>query len=305
MTKDTRYIILGYPRSGTTLLSRLLDAHPQVSCPPETHLFTAAARFLSEQDNVEGPPIGVLSGLNFLGVEAEDVLGQLREMCFGFHEKAAKGAPIWVEKTGVDVFHIDKLNVLLKGHAKFILLWRNPMDVIPSNIDLAEKMGAPLTDVWQDTRSWSCRFEGLAQSWVRRSQDMRAFQDVLGDDCHALKYEDLTDNPAETLSDLFGFMGVTGDASKAVSGAFTRDPSIGLGDFRIDGMTDIRPHDPKAWRSRLPRMAAGRIVKIVADEMERLGYAVPKTPKRPSREDAVRQLTMAAQMKRNAAEGTS
>ncbi|MCF2906696.1 sulfotransferase [Octadecabacter sp. CECT 8868] len=305
MTKDTRYIILGYPRSGTTLLSRLLDAHPDVSCPPETHLFTAAARFLSEQDNVEGPPIGVLAGVNFLGVEAEDVLNPLRKMCFGFHERAAQGAPIWVEKTGVDIFHIDKLKLLLEGHAKFILLWRNPLDVIPSNVDLAEKMGAPLTDVWQDTRSWICPFEGLAQSWVQRSQDLRAFQDAIGEDCHALKYEDLTQDPASTLSELFRFMGAQGDATDVVSQAFTREPNIGLGDFRIDGMTEVRPPDPKAWRTRLPRMAAGRVVKIVAEEMEHLGYDVPKTPKRPSRETAVRQFTMAAQMKRNTPDGTS
>ncbi|MFN3287835.1 MAG: sulfotransferase [Sphingomonadaceae bacterium] len=32
------FAIFGFPRSGTTLLSRLLDAHPQVSSPPETYL---------------------------------------------------------------------------------------------------------------------------------------------------------------------------------------------------------------------------------------------------------------------------
>jgi protein-tyrosine sulfotransferase len=66
-------LILGFPRSGTTLLARLLDAHPQVSCPPETYLFASAARFLHEQSRVEGPPIGVLAGLVFLGIPAEDV----------------------------------------------------------------------------------------------------------------------------------------------------------------------------------------------------------------------------------------
>ncbi|HEY4117191.1 MAG TPA: sulfotransferase [Byssovorax sp.] len=28
-------VILGPPRSGTTLLRRLVDAHPNLSCPPE------------------------------------------------------------------------------------------------------------------------------------------------------------------------------------------------------------------------------------------------------------------------------
>ncbi|MCA9663328.1 MAG: sulfotransferase, partial [Myxococcales bacterium] len=30
-------IVLGAPRSGTTLLRRLLDAHPNIACPPETY----------------------------------------------------------------------------------------------------------------------------------------------------------------------------------------------------------------------------------------------------------------------------
>jgi hypothetical protein len=298
MTKARRFMILGYPRSGTTLLSRLLDAHPEVSCPPETHLFTAAARFLTEQSNVEGPPIGVLAGLNFLGIESEDVLRPLRQMCFDFHDRISNGAPVWVEKTGVDVFHIDALRLLLEGHVRFILLWRNPMDVIASNISLAETMGAPLADVWQDTRDSNCPFEGLAQSWVDRSQDMRRLQESLGADCHALKYEDLTENPIGTMADLLNFMGVADDAGTVIAEAFDREPRFGLGDFRIDATSGIRPSDPKAWRTRLPRMAAGRVVKIVADEMAALGYAVPKTPRRPSREDAVRQFTIAAQMKR-------
>ena len=41
-------IILGCPRSGTTLLRRLLDSHPDLSCPGETFLFRGAARFLKE-----------------------------------------------------------------------------------------------------------------------------------------------------------------------------------------------------------------------------------------------------------------
>ena len=80
-----RHLILGFPRSGTTLLSRLIDAHPEISSPPETFMFSSAARFLAEQSAVEGPPIGVLSGLAFAGFEPEEVMGPLRAMLFGWH----------------------------------------------------------------------------------------------------------------------------------------------------------------------------------------------------------------------------
>ena len=32
--------IVGCPRSGTTLLKRLVDAHPAIASPPETHWIT-------------------------------------------------------------------------------------------------------------------------------------------------------------------------------------------------------------------------------------------------------------------------
>ena len=44
-------------------------------------------------------------------------------------------------------------------------------------------------------------------------------------------------------------------------------------------------------------------VAILSEEMERAGYVPPKTPKKPSREDAVRQFKMAAQMKRQMPKG--
>ena len=40
-------VVLGVPRSGTTLLRRLLQAHPHIACPPETNLLSAASRFFT------------------------------------------------------------------------------------------------------------------------------------------------------------------------------------------------------------------------------------------------------------------
>ena len=47
-------VIIGTPRSGTTLLRRILDAHPAIACPPETYLLSGAARFLHEESFAQG-----------------------------------------------------------------------------------------------------------------------------------------------------------------------------------------------------------------------------------------------------------
>jgi len=52
-------IVIGCPRSGTTLLRRLLDAHPNIAAPGETYLFTACARFLRSERAVDGMDVGV------------------------------------------------------------------------------------------------------------------------------------------------------------------------------------------------------------------------------------------------------
>jgi len=297
--KFRRYVILGFPRSGTTLLSRLLDAHPNISCPPETHLLTAAARFLAEQTNVEGPPIGVLSALSFLDIKDEEVMAPLREMVFGFHQRIANEAEYWVEKTGVDVFHLETLEQLLANHVRFIVLHRNPMDVIASNIDLARVMGAPLSDLWQMIREENCPYEGIAKAWADRTRALTALSERQSEDCFSLTYEDLANNPQSTLTKLIEFMGLeNSNAEDMISGAFQNEARIGLGDFRINEMQEIRPPEKNGWRKRLPRTSPARLLPHLRSEMEQLGYEIPKTPKPANREVAVRQFIMAAEMKR-------
>lgn len=297
-------VILGFPRSGTTLLARLLDAHPMISCPPETHLMAAAARFLAEQTAVEGPPIGVLSGLNFLGHSAEDVMGPLRRMVFDHHRKLMGDAVVWVEKTGIDIFHLETLEPFLNGHVRFIALVRNPLDVIASNLDLATAMGAQLSDLAALTRSSEDPFKGLAQAWIDRTAALDALIARQGAACFSLRYEDLTADPARTLTALLDWIGVApSDGAALAADALQKLPRYGLGDFQINKTLAIRPPAPNGWRQRLPRAAAGRIVPQLADAMAAHGYAVPKVPRLPSREDAVRQLVLAAQLKRPSSEG--
>lgn len=293
-----RFIVLGFPRSGTTLLSQLLDAHPQVSCPPETNLFSAAGRFLEEQTMVEGPPIGVLAGLNFLGVEADEVHAALRAMLFPLHARVAGGKPVWVEKTATDIFHAERLEPLLTGHARFIALLRNPLDVIASNRDLADVMGAQLPELFALTREVNGFWDGMAHAWIDRIQALLALIERQGAACHVMRYEDLLATPEAELSRLFAFMGLEAEVPALIERAFQAERRIGLGDFNVHATRGIAPPRKDGWRKRIPPGAVARIVPQLAPWMERLGYAMPKVRPAPAREDAVRQFVMAATMKR-------
>ena len=80
-------VILGVPRSGTTLLSKLISAHPEIHCAVETQLLRAASRFLMEEPFSEGLSIGVRSSLAFFGMAEDRIVDSLREMCFGIHRE--------------------------------------------------------------------------------------------------------------------------------------------------------------------------------------------------------------------------
>ena len=101
MKERSGTLVVGHPRSGTTLLRRLLDAHPDIAAPPELHLFGACARFLRSERNAAGLDIGVLSGLAFAGFPDDEVLSALRAFAFGFLDDyaARHGKRRWVEKT--------------------------------------------------------------------------------------------------------------------------------------------------------------------------------------------------------------
>lgn len=301
-TSDKRgYLLIGFPRSGTTLLSRLIGGHQDVSCPPETYLFRSAARFLHEQSMVEGPPIGVLSGLAFSGFSAEDVMRPLRQTVFSFHTEIAGDRPVWVEKTAVDIFHLETLREFLGGHVKFIVLERNPLDVIVSNIGLAEVMGAQLTELFEQTRETNSPHIGIAKAWAERAEAMRHLKAVLSDDVCYLRYEDLTGDPKAELNKVFEFLEVEPCADTAIENAFSTDPVVGLGDFNINTTRGIRPPKKNAWRGKIPPAALARIIPIVAEQMCLAGYDVPRAPSVNNREDAVRQLQMAAALKRDRA----
>ncbi len=105
----TGIVVLGTPRSGTTLLRRVLGAHPEIASMGESNLLGACARFLESERIAEDVEIGVLAGLGHAGFAREEVLARLREFAFAFHRDhaARMGKPRWVEKTAFDAFHVE------------------------------------------------------------------------------------------------------------------------------------------------------------------------------------------------------
>ena len=128
-------VILGAPRSGTTLLRRLVDAHPNIACPGETNVLAACGRFLRSERIVEGVRIGVLDGLGYAGFSRDEVLTRLRDFAFSFHREYAtrQGKARWASKTAFDAFYLEEIEQLCGDHVHFVCIQRHGLPVPQSS----------------------------------------------------------------------------------------------------------------------------------------------------------------------------
>ncbi len=193
--------VVGAPRSGTTLLRLMLDAHPDLAIPPETYFITRAAKFWKQakrprraQDPVEAYLEAVTEHKRWpdfhLDADAfrkrvrDDHPDNLGDCVRAFYEMYAEkvGKPRWGDKTP---FYVRKMEVIheVLPEARFVHIVRDGRAVALSIMDL-----------WfgPDT------IEEAAEFWVARIDEAREKATGL-DHYIEVRYEDLVLDPEPQL----------------------------------------------------------------------------------------------------------
>ncbi|BCS31977.1 hypothetical protein TBR22_A11810 [Luteitalea sp. TBR-22] len=266
-------VVLGVPRSGTTLLRRLLRAHPDIACPPETNLLSAASRFLEEQRFAGGLSVGVVPGLHFAGFAEAVVLDRLREFVFEFWRDIAarEGKRRWAEKTAVDIFHLDAIERLCGDRCRYVAIVRHPLDVVCSLKELGDKMESHLPELFEFVRRRPETYEAFAEAWAAGNRRLLAFADAHPGWVVRVRYEDLTADPRTTLATIFDFLGESTDVDAVLSRAFSDGESVGLGDWKTYASHEVSAGSVGRHRTLSP-WTIERLSPLVDDVMERLGY---------------------------------
>ena len=141
--QDRLVFLIGSPRSGSTLLSRVLGAHSAIFAPEEPHLITPLAH-LGYYDAVEEAPYDPVITrtaaralvADLPGGEAEylDALRAYADRIYGGLFQNAGEARLLLDKTPAYALSLDFL-ARLYPQAKFIVLTRHPVAVWSSYVD--------------------------------------------------------------------------------------------------------------------------------------------------------------------------
>ena len=176
--------VIGSPRSGTTLLRLILDAHPRISCGEETH-------FLRDLEAVVGRNWALVSTYE---LPREWWLERIRELYATFQAEvlARSGKARWAEKDPTYTLHLRFVEELFPD-AVYVHLLRDGHDVVAS---------------FRDRWGYKSAARAARTEWARYVSAARDLAARLPDDRFLeLRYEELVAQPEAQGQRLFEFLG--------------------------------------------------------------------------------------------------
>lgn len=192
--------ILGMPRSGTTLLERILSNHSQVKAVGELQDFPIALKKLSATSSPLVLDEATIEKAADVDIEALGELYSQRAEVF------AEGSEYYIDKMPLNFLYAGLISCALPN-AKIICMRRNPMDVCFSNY---KQLFA--TDF--SFYNYAYDLEDCARYLVRFDKLMKTWKTLLPEDRYVeLDYEDLVDNTEARSREMLAFCGLNWQSS--------------------------------------------------------------------------------------------
>lgn len=225
--EDRLVFLIGSPRSGSTLLARMLGAHPEVFAPAEPHLMPPLAHLGFFEARVERAPFdpvitqqGLRELTRLLPRGEEDVRDALRALTDTLYGRALAptGRRLFLDKTPAYALVLDFLTRLYP-RARYVVLTRHPLAVWSSYVDSffdgdfrAAHAHNPLLE----------RYVPAVGRFLREATVPHVH----------VRYEELVSRPEAELRRIGGFLGLAFDPGMVEYGRSAPAPAAarGLGD---------------------------------------------------------------------------
>jgi Sulfotransferase family len=285
-------VIVGSPRSGTTLLRLMLDSHPELAIPPETSFLTLGLKLRGRGDKLREKffrmivnyPEPAPSWPDF-EVPEEDFRAALMEVSpFNVPEgyrafyrlyAARFGKSRWGDKTPLYCLHLDTVRRTLP-EARFIHVIRDGRDAA---LSLRRMWFSPGREIETQAAYWRKCVLAARRAGLKRPDYLE------------VRYEDLILNARETLERICAHVSL--DYDDAMLSYYTRAPARlreHKGRSRPDGTTlftqeqrlrqqerTTEPPDPAcvfAWKRTMSADERRRFQRVAGGLLEDLGYEV-------------------------------
>lgn len=196
MPKDFRPgeigFIIGFPRSGTTLLDSILSSHSEISVVEESTVLEQTQKLLKnygEFDFINSYP-------------EEHILESAREYYWSElsnHVSNLQNTKIIIDKLPLNILHLNVISHLFPK-SKIIFCVRHPSDVVLSNWMQNFQMNAAMANTLDIQQT--AEFYDLTMKWYESCQEKLHFE------CHRIFYEALIQDKYTQLLELSNFLGV-------------------------------------------------------------------------------------------------
>lgn len=254
--EDRLVFVIGAPRSGSTLLARMLGAHSAVLAPPEPHLLTPLAHLGYYARVDQAPYDPVISARAVRGLVAQlpggeaDYLAALRAYTDALYAAllSAGGRRLLLDKTPAYALVLDFV-ARLYPRARAVVLTRNPLAVWTSYVE----------SFFDGDHEAALRFNPLLDRYVPA---IARFLREAPMPLRHVRYEDLVRDPDASMRDLCGFLGLDFEPAMVEYGerpAGRSEAARGLGD-PITVARESRP--TTASLARWTRDMAGQPAKL-------------------------------------------
>jgi hypothetical protein len=196
-------------RSGSTLLRFMLDAHPDIACPPETNVPALMAQLATVWSLIEGAPLSANRGDEPPAVPDAAVAGvraTMNLMIGSYLSRREKTR--YCDKSLGTARYADFL-LRVYPNAKFLCLYRHPMDVIASGLEACPwGLSGYGFDPYIATSPGNSVL-ALARFWSDSVSVILDIEERLGEHCLRVRYEDVVTDPEAECARIFGFLGAT------------------------------------------------------------------------------------------------
>ena len=276
--RHTPFFLTGAPKSGTTWLGKLLDAHPEINCQGEACVHHFGQRLVeaakSYNDLLAKRRAVVTDSNDFPPMKWPEVLTLMRTFIElrleAIADPAKPGLRFLGEKDPEHALHFKELDQLFPA-AKFIHIIRDGRGVFVS----AWHHNVRSKDANLERFGFDDFLQITAKEWSDRVRRAREAGRRLGDRYFELRYEDLAAEPALWMKRTLDFLGAgsgEGTVAACVEAASFEKLSQGRKPGEEDAASFFRKGDPDDWRRQLTPAQAEAFAALAGPLLGELGY---------------------------------